>query len=141
MTLSEKFWRKRLKQLYSNVIYISYFFDVFCLNWLSFLSILQHRHFHEHNWQCWPNWINRTIITGFNKVNFFVQSTKMQLITLQNFNIQTCFGQFFWVFSLKCWFKGQMISRTHLSLPNAYKLMCFDRNINGNWDVKFLECV
>ena len=32
------------------------------------------------------------------------------------------------------------MSRTHLSLPNAYKLMCFDRNINGNKDVKFLEC-
>ena len=25
-------------------------------------------------------------------------------------------------------------------MPNAYKLMCFDRNINGNKDVKFLEC-
>ena len=25
-------------------------------------------------------------------------------------------------------------------LCNAYKLMCFDRNINGNRDVKFLEC-
>ena len=31
-----------------------------------------------------------------------------------------------------------MISRIHLSLPNAYKLMCFDRNVNGNRDVKFL---
>ena len=71
--------------------------------------------------------------------SFLVQYTKAQLIILQNFNIQTCFGQFFWVFRLKCWFKGQMISRTHLSLPNAYKLMCFDRNINGNWDVKFFE--
>ena len=30
------------------------------------------------------------------------------------------------------------MSRIHLSLPNAYKLMCFDRNINGNRDVKFL---
>jgi hypothetical protein len=28
-----------------------------------------------------------------------------------------------------------------LSLPNAYKLMCFDRNINGNRDVKvFKSC-
>ena len=26
------------------------------------------------------------------KVSFFVQCTKMQLITLQNFNIQTCFS-------------------------------------------------
>ena len=25
-------------------------------------------------------------------------------------------------------------------MPNAYKLMCFGRNINGNRDVKFLEC-
>ena len=31
-----------------------------------------------------------------------------------------------------------MISRIHLGLPNAYKLMCFHRNINGNRDVKFL---
>ena len=31
-----------------------------------------------------------------------------------------------------------MISRILLSLPNAYKLMCFDRNINGKRDVKFL---
>ena len=29
---------------------------------------------------------------------------------------------------------------TYLIQPNAYKLMCFDRNINGNSDVKFLEC-
>ena len=64
----------------------------------------------------------------------------MQLITLQNFHIQTWFSQFLWFFSLKCYFKGQMIPRIHLILPNAYKLMCFDRNINGNRDVKFLEC-
>ena len=25
-------------------------------------------------------------------------------------------------------------------LPNAYKLMCFYKNVNGNRDVKFLEC-
>ena len=25
-----------------------------------------------------------------------------------------------------------------VGLPNAYKLMCFDKNINGNSDVKFL---
>ena len=43
-------------------------------------------------------------------------------------------------FSLKCWFKGHIISRIHLGLPNAYKLMSSDRNINGNKDVKFLEC-
>ena len=62
----------------------------------------------------------------FLKVSFLVQCTKMQLITLQNFNIQTCFSQFLWFFSLKCWFKGQIISIIHLSLPKAYKLMCFD---------------
>ena len=46
-------------------------------------------------------------------------------------------ANFFDFFSLKCWFKGQIISRIHLSLPNAYILRCFDRNINGNRDVKF----
>ena len=25
-------------------------------------------------------------------------------------------------------------------MPNVHKLMCFDRNINENRDVKFLEC-
>ena len=74
------------------------------------------------------------------KVSFFVQCSKMQLITLKKFNIKTCFIQFLWFFRLKCWFKGQIISRIHLSLPNAYKLMCFDRNINGNRDVKFFGC-
>ena len=83
-------------------------------------------------------WNNKK--TSLPKTSFFAQCTKMQLITLQNFNIQTYFSQFLWFFSLKCWFKGQMISRIHLSLPNAYKLMCFDRNINGNRDAKFLEC-
>ena len=66
------------------------------------------------------------------KVSFFLQCSKMQFITFQKFHIQTCFSQFLWFFSLKCWFKGQIISRIDLSLPNAYKLMCFDRNINGN---------
>jgi len=74
------------------------------------------------------------------KVFFFHQCSKMQFITFQNFHIQTCFCQFLCFFSLKCWFKGQMMSRIHLSLPNVYKLMYFDRNINGNRDVKFLEC-
>ena len=32
-----------------------------------------------------------------------------------------------------------MISRIHLILPHAYKQMCFDRNINENRSVKFLE--
>ena len=73
------------------------------------------------------------------QVSFFMQCIKKQLITLQNFNIQTCFSQFLWFFSLTFWSKGQIISRIHLILPNAYKLMSFDRNINGNRDVKFLE--
>ena len=64
------------------------------------------------------------------KVSFFGQCNKMQKIPLKNFNIQTCFIQFLCFFSLKCWFKGQIISRIHLSLPSAYKLMCFGRNIN-----------
>ena len=33
-----------------------------------------------------------------------------------------------------------MMSRIHLGLRNEYKLMCSDRNINGNRDVNFLEC-
>ena len=73
------------------------------------------------------------------KVSFFGQCSKMQLIPIKNFIIQTCFIQFLWFFRLKCWFKGQMISRIHLCLPKAYKLMCLDRNINGNRDVKFLS--
>ena len=90
-------------------------------------------------YELWKN-NNHYVNHNFTKVSFFIQCTKMQLITLQNFNIQTCFSQFPWVFSLKCWFEDQIISRIHLSLPNAYKLMCFDRNINGNRDVKILEC-
>ena len=74
------------------------------------------------------------------KVSLFVQCIKKQLITLQNFHIQYCFSQFLWFCSLKCWFKGQIISRIHLILPNAYKLMCFDKTTNGNRDVKILEC-
>ena len=72
------------------------------------------------------------------KVSFFGLCSKMQIIPIKKLNIKTCFIQFLWFFRLKCWFKGQIISRTHLSLPNACKLMCFDRNINGNRDVKFL---
>ena len=40
--------------------------------------------------------------TKITKVSFFVQFTKTQLITFQNFNIQTCFSQFLWFFSLIC---------------------------------------
>ena len=78
-------------------------------------------------------------LLSITKVSFFRQCSKMQLIPLQNFIIKTCFIQFLWFFRLKCWFKCQIISRIHLSLPNAYKLMCFDRNINGNRDVKFFD--
>ena len=39
---------------------------------------------------------------------------------------------------LKREFKGQIVSRFDLGLLNAYTKMCFDRNINGNRDVKFL---
>ena len=74
------------------------------------------------------------------KVSFFVQRTNMQLITIQNFNIQTYDSHCFWFFSLKCRFKSQIIFRILLSLPNANKLICFDRNIKGNRDVTFLEC-
>ena len=62
------------------------------------------------------------------KVSFFVQCTNTQLIPLQKFNIQTYFSQFLWFFSLKCWFKGQIISRIHLSLQtdlcSTYALTC-----------------
>ena len=53
-------------------------------------------------YELWKN-NNHYVNHNFTKVSFFIQCTKMQLITLQNFNIQTCFSQFPWVFSLKCW--------------------------------------
>ena len=33
------------------------------------------------------------------KVSFFVQCIKKQIISLQNFSVQTCFSQFLWFFS------------------------------------------
>ena len=72
------------------------------------------------------------------KVSFFGMCSKMQIIPIKNLNIKKVVPQFLWFFRLKCWFKGQIISRIHLSLPNAYKLICFDRNINGNRNVNFL---
>ena len=69
-----------------------------------------------HNWKFLIIWI----ILALKQVSLF---------SAQNFNIQTCFSQFLWFFSLKCWFKGQIICRIHLSLPNAYKQTCFDRYI------------
>ena len=74
----------------------------------------------------------------FTKVSFFGMCSKMQIIPIKNLNIKKVVPQFLWFFRLKCRFKGQIISRIQLSLPNAYKMMCFDRNINGNRDVKFL---
>ena len=55
------------------------------------------------------------------KVSFFGTCSKMQIIPIKNLNIKKVVPQFLWFFRLKCWFKGQIISRIHLSLPNAYK--------------------
>ena len=41
-------------------------------------------------------------LDDFTKVSFFLQCSKMQLIPLKKFNIQTCFFQFLWFFILKC---------------------------------------
>ena len=35
---------------------------------------------------------------------------------------------------------GLALHQFQLQLPTAYKLICFDKNINGNRDVKILEC-
>ena len=72
------------------------------------------------------------------KVSFLGLCSKMQIIPIKKLNIKKVVPQFLWFFRLKCWFKGQIISRIHLSLPNAYKPMCFDRNININSHFKFL---
>ena len=77
----------------------------------------------------------------FCKVSFLGLCSQMQIIPIKILNIKKVVPQFLWFFRLKCWFKGQVISRIHLSLHNAYKLMCFDRNINGNRDVKFLIAI
>ena len=69
------------------------------------------------------------------KVTFFIQRTKMQLITLQNFNIQTCFSQFLWFFSLKCWSKGQIITSIHCLMHTNWCVL-----IEISMDVEFLEC-
>ena len=116
-----------------------------CCEWHYYFEILRNYHtnrFLEPTHSIYSRRVSAVIC--FNpvptKVRCLYQCSKMQFITFQNFHIQTWFSQFLWFFSLKCWFKGQMISRIHLILPNAYKLMCFDRNINGNRNVKFLEC-
>ena len=46
---------------------------------------------------------NLELLLPLTKVSFFVQCIKRQLITLQNFNIQTFLIQFLWFFSLKFW--------------------------------------
>ena len=56
------------------------------------------------------------------------------------FNVQTCFSQFLWFFSLKCDLKIRKYLEFTEGLPNACKLMCFVKNIYGNRNVKFLEC-
>ena len=56
-------------------------------------------------------------------VSFFVQCKKMQSIILQIFNIQTWFSQFLWFFSLKCWWKGHIRTRIHLSFANGCVLI------------------
>ena len=58
-----------------------------CMVWNFFLILCQ------INW--YPMWYLKS-----KRVNLFVQCTKMQLITSQNFNIQTCFSQFLWFFGL-----------------------------------------
>ena len=73
------------------------------------------------------------------KVSFYSQCSKMKLIPIKKYIIKTCFIQFLQFFRLKCRFKGQIIFIIHLSLPNAYKQMCFDRNINGNRDDKSFD--
>ena len=84
--------------------------------------------------------VRKNVIFAHPKVSFFGMCSKMQIIPIKNLNIKKVVPQFLWFFRLKCWFKGQIISRIHLSLLNAYKLMCFDRNIIRNRDVKFLRC-
>ena len=58
------------------------------------------------------------------KASFIVHCTKMQLITSQNFNIQTCFRKLLWFFSL----------------PNAYKLCVLIEMSMEIGMLKFLGC-
>ena len=50
-------------------------------------------------------------------------------------NIFSLKGTILW---LKSEFTGQIVSKLDLGLLNAYKLMYFDRNFNGNKDSKIL---
>jgi hypothetical protein len=47
-------------------------------------------------------------------------------------------GSILWLQKLKSEFKGQILSKFDLGLLNAYKLMYFDGNIDGNKDEKSL---
>ena len=111
-----------------------------CTNSKVHMYILRRpQNFAKSSPNCWLT-LNRTkVMRRFCKILWLSQNI-WTLILLKKIYIQNCFFQFLWFFRLKCWFKGQIISRIHLSLPNAYKLMCFDKNINGNRrDVKFFE--
>ena len=63
------------------------------------------------------------------KISFFLQCSKMLLIPHKKFNIQTCFSQYLGGFRLKCWLKGQIISRIHyqFTINGTYfsTLICF----------------
>ena len=37
-------------------------------------------------------------------------------------------------------FIGPIVSKFYLGLLNAYQVLYFDRNVNGNKDDKFLDC-
>ena len=74
---------------------------------------------------CWSVFYSATVWIALTKVSFFVLCSKMQLITLQNFHIQTYFSQFLWFVSLKCWFKGILrIQRFPLSMSILGQKAC-----------------
>ena len=67
--------------------------------------------------RCPVKWVRLGNFITSVKVSFYFQCIKPQSITLQNFHILTFFG-----------FSAQIISRIHLILPNAYKLMALRQN-------------
>ena len=64
---------------------------------------------------------------NFTFVLVFLQCSKMQLITFQNFHIQTCFSHFLWFFSLMV---TALMEKSHFSvsdfnmLVNLFYLNC-----------------
>ena len=48
---------------------------------------------------------------ALSKVVFFGLCSKMQIIPIKKLNIKKVVPQFLWFFRLKCWLKGQIISR------------------------------